>query len=97
VLEDSAFIAREPDVFRRGRSRYRIVEPLITFYEAVMRSRWAELEIHRGEQVWQSTQGTFLAQVVGPHFEALCRGFALEAGAAVFNGSCLWARPNGAR
>jgi uncharacterized protein len=44
------------------------------------------LEIHRGEQVWQSSQRTFLAQVVGPHFEGLCRDFALEAGAAAFGG-----------
>jgi len=86
VLEDAALIAREADVFRRGRSRYRIVEPLITFYEAVMRRRWAELEIHRGEQVWQSSQQTFLTQVAGPHFETLCRDFALEAGTEIFSG-----------
>lgn len=84
VLEDSGLIAREPDLFRSGRSRYRIVEPLITFYEAVMRRRWAELEIHRAEEVWRSTQRTFLAQVVGPHFEKLCRDFAVEAGNALF-------------
>ena len=34
-------------MFRPSRARYRIVEPLITFYEAVMRKRWAEREIHR--------------------------------------------------
>jgi uncharacterized protein len=86
VLEDCALIAREPDLFRSGRSRYRIVEPLITFYEAVMRRRWAELEIHRAEEVWRSSQRTFLAQVVGPHFERLCRDFAVEAGDALFGG-----------
>ncbi|GAB3863457.1 ATP-binding protein [Dactylosporangium cerinum] len=84
VLEDCALIGREPDLFRQGRSRYRIVEPLITFYEAIMRSRWAELEIHRAEQVWSATRETFLAQVVGPHFEALCRAFALDSGAELF-------------
>ncbi|WP_127506938.1 AAA family ATPase [Actinoplanes solisilvae] len=84
VLEDCALIARKPDMFRPGRSRYRIVEPLITFYEAIMRKRWAELEIHRAEQVWTSTRQTFLTQVVGPHFESLCRAFALEAGGALF-------------
>ena len=68
-------------------ARYRIVEPLITFYEAVMRKRWAELEIRRAEQVWRSSQRTFLAQFVGPHFEALCRDFAMEAGAEAFGGS----------
>ncbi len=80
MLEDCALIAREPDMFRSGRARYRIVEPLITFYEAVMRKRWAELEIHRAEQVWTTTRQTFLTQVAGPHFEALCRAFTLESG-----------------
>lgn len=84
VLEDCALISREPDMFRPARVRYRIVEPLITFYEAVMRKRWAELEIHRAEQVWTSTRQTFLTQVVGPHFESLCRAFALESGDTLF-------------
>jgi AAA+ ATPase superfamily predicted ATPase len=84
VLEDCALISREPDLLRPGRSRYRIVEPLIAFYEAVMRRRWSELEIHRAEAVWASMQQTFLAQVVGPHFEALCREFALDSGAELF-------------
>jgi AAA+ ATPase superfamily predicted ATPase len=84
VLEDCALITREPDILRPGRARYRIVEPLITFYETIMRKRWAELEIHRAEQVWATTRHTFLSQVVGPHFEALCRAFALESGDTLF-------------
>lgn len=84
VLEESALVSREPDLFRAGRSRYRIVEPLITFYEAVIRKRWSELEIHRGDAVWSSIRQTFLTQVVGPHFEAQCRAFALDAGADIF-------------
>ncbi|MFI7134609.1 ATP-binding protein [Nonomuraea sp. NPDC050153] len=84
VLENCALVRREPDLFRSGRARYRIVEPLITFYEAIMRRRWSELEIHRAETVWQAVRQTFLAQVVGPHFEALCRDFALDAGESVF-------------
>ncbi|GGN18711.1 hypothetical protein FHR83_004047 [Actinoplanes campanulatus] len=84
VLEDCALIAREPDMFRPGRARYRIVEPLITFYEAIMRKRWAELEIRRAEQVWATSRQTFLTQVVGPHLEALCRALALESGDQLF-------------
>ncbi|WP_049566102.1 AAA family ATPase [Nonomuraea sp. SBT364] len=84
VLEDCALIVREPDLFRSGRARYRIVEPLITFYEAIMRRRWPELEIHRAESVWGSLRHTFLAQVVGPHFEAVCRDFALHAEEGVY-------------
>jgi AAA+ ATPase superfamily predicted ATPase len=84
VLEDCALIRREPDLLRPGRSRYCIVEPLITFYEAIMRKRWAELEFHRAERVWESMRLTFQSQVVGPHFETLCREFAFEAGDALF-------------
>jgi uncharacterized protein len=84
VLEDCALIVREPDLFRNGRSRYRIVEPLITFYEAIMRRRWSELEFHRAVAVWQATRPTFLAQVAGPHFEAVCRDFALSADTDVY-------------
>ncbi|WP_444949576.1 AAA family ATPase [Micromonospora ureilytica] len=32
VLEDAGLLIREPDPLRSGRSRYRIAEPLITFY-----------------------------------------------------------------
>lgn len=84
VLEDCALVVREPDLFRAGRSTYRTVEPLITFYEAIMRRRWAELERHRAEAVWRSARPTFLAQVVGPHFEALCREFARDADESLY-------------
>jgi uncharacterized protein len=79
VLEDAALVVREPDAFRPGRATYRIVEPLITFYEAIMRRRWPALEIGRAEPVWRAVKQTFLSQVAGPHFEALCREVALEA------------------
>jgi AAA+ ATPase superfamily predicted ATPase len=86
VLEDCRLIIRDPDLFRSGRARYHIVEPLIAFYEAIMRRRWSELEIHRAETVWSSLQPTFLSQVVGPHFEGLCRQFALAADETIYGG-----------
>ncbi|MEO3855129.1 ATP-binding protein [Acrocarpospora sp. B8E8] len=84
VLENCALIAKEPDLFRNGRSRYRIVEPLITFYEAIMRRRWTELERNRAEAVWEATRPTFLKQVAAPHFEAVCRDFAVDADVELF-------------
>ena len=33
VLEDAGLVVKETDVFRAGRTRYRITEPLVTFYE----------------------------------------------------------------
>lgn len=95
VLEDSGLIVREPDLIRRGRASYRITEPLIGFYEAIMRPRWPELELGRAEAAWQASRPAFLSRVVGPHFEALCRQFAIgtdifgelpaEVGAGVVN------------
>lgn len=84
VLEDSRLIAHEPDPFRKGRSSYHIREPLIVFYEAVMRREWTRLERGDPAGAWRSAQATFYSQVVGPHFESLCREWALDAGDGAF-------------
>jgi AAA+ ATPase superfamily predicted ATPase len=84
VLEDSQLIAREADPFRAGRSFYRIREPLIGFYEAVMRREWTRLDRGDSAGAWRNAQSAFLAQVVGPHFETICREWAASYGADVF-------------
>lgn len=86
VLEDCGLLRREPDVFRSGRSSYRIAEPLITFYQAVMRPRWALLESGRAEAVWTDAQARFSSQVLGPHFEQMCRDHAASAPIGLFGG-----------
>ncbi|MFC4123906.1 ATP-binding protein [Nocardia rhizosphaerae] len=80
VLEDCQLLVREQDVFRAGKSLYRIAEPLINFYEAVMRPSWARLESGQAQQVWVRSKERFAAQVAGPHFEAVCREFMLGDG-----------------
>ena len=77
-------LRREPDVFRSGRSRYRVADPLSTFYQVVMRPQWGLLESGRARPVWQDATARFSAQVLGPHFEQLCREFALAAPAGLF-------------
>jgi hypothetical protein len=77
VLADSGLLRTQPDVFRAGRSVYRVAEPLITFYQVVMRAQWGVLESGRAETVWRAAKARFLSQVVGPHFEQMCREFAL--------------------
>ncbi len=84
VLEDCALIAKEPDVFRHGRWTYRVTEPLVNFYEAIMRPEWSRLESGQAEAVWRDRQADFLSQVVGPHFETICRRFARDAGTKFF-------------
>jgi AAA+ ATPase superfamily predicted ATPase len=84
VLEDSGLIVRQADPFHGRRSVFRITEPLITFYEAVMRGTWGQLEQRQAAAVWRRQQATFAAAVVGPHFESLCRSWAVEAAEEVF-------------
>jgi AAA+ ATPase superfamily predicted ATPase len=74
VLEDAGLLARDVDAFRPGRSVYRISEPLIAFYHAIMRPEWSRLE-RRGQaaQVWRDSARRFTAAVVGPRFEQVCR------------------------
>ena len=84
VLEDSRLLIREPDLFRSGRARYRIAEPLITFYQAIMSREWARLELGGGPAVWPGARARFLSQVAGPHFEAICREYAMAAEPGVF-------------
>lgn len=74
VLEDVGLIRHEGDAFRKNRSAYRIAEPLVTFYHAVMRPEWGDLERPgRAPAVWRRVQSTFRSKVLGPHFEAMCR------------------------
>jgi hypothetical protein len=87
VLEDSGLLAREPDAFRAGRHRYRITEPLVAFYHAIMRAQWTRLELGLAGRVWQESAQRFTSQLVGPHFEYLCRRFATTAAAELYGGS----------
>lgn len=76
VLEDTGLIIREPDAFHGKRSAYRIAEPILTFYHALMRPEWSDLE--RPDQaaaVWERSQATFLSKIIGPHFEQVCRAW----------------------
>lgn len=74
VLEDIGLVAREPDVFKDNRTTFRIAEPLVTFYHAVMRPIWSDLEqVTDPAELWRRSQARFLASVVGPHFEHVAR------------------------
>jgi AAA+ ATPase superfamily predicted ATPase len=84
VLEDSGLLRRQQDVFRSRRSIYQVAEPLVVFYQVVMRPQWGLLESGRAQNVWEAARARFSSQVVGPHFEQLCRDFALAAPAGFF-------------
>jgi AAA+ ATPase superfamily predicted ATPase len=84
VLDGCGLIVKDEDAFRSGRAQYRITEPLITFYEAIMRPRWGDLENGMGRVVWADSRQQFSSAVAGPHFEQVCREFAMTSGRAIF-------------
>jgi hypothetical protein len=74
VLEDCGLITREPDAFKDNRTRFRINEPLVAFYHAIMRPIWSDLEHTRdARRLWQRAERRFTGNILGPHFEHLCR------------------------
>lgn len=77
VLEDCDLIRVDPDAFKANRHLYRINEPLIVFYEAIMRSAWSRLELGQATAVWRESAPRFTSQIMGPHFEQLCRAHAM--------------------
>ncbi|MEU8398075.1 ATP-binding protein [Nonomuraea sp. NPDC048892] len=79
VLEDAGLLHRDADVFRENRPTYRIAEPLIAFYHAIMRPVWDQLERPgSANRVWQASRRRFVSNVLGPHFEQVCRDWALH-------------------
>ena len=52
-----------------------------------MSREWARLELGGGSAAWPGARTRFLSQVTGPHFEAICRDYAIAADPAVFGGA----------
>lgn len=79
VLEDAGLISREVDAFRSNRTDFRICEPLLTFYHAIMRPFWPQLTLAADtRRIWQRAVHRFASNVVWPHFERICREWALR-------------------
>ncbi|MEU0517705.1 ATP-binding protein [Streptosporangium sp. NPDC006007] len=79
VLEDAGLIARETDAFRGNRTDFRIREPLLTFYHVMMRPFWPQLmRAGATDRIWQRAKQRFAGNVLGPHFERLCRDWTLH-------------------
>ncbi len=79
VLEDAGLIVREADAFRANRSEFRIREPLLAFYHAIMRPFWPQLLRGTGaDEVWAHSKHRFASSILGPHFERLCRDWMIH-------------------
>lgn len=79
VLEDAGLISREPDAFRANRTDFRISEPLLAFYHAMMRPFWPQLmRASDTRRIWDASQDRFASAILGPHFARICRDWALH-------------------
>jgi uncharacterized protein len=79
VLEDAGLLHRDADIFRDNRPAYRIAEPLIAFHHAIMRPVWDQLERPgTAPRVWQASRRRFASNILGPHFEQVCRDWTLH-------------------
>lgn len=81
VLQDAGLVRRVDDMLARNRTVFRIAEPLIAYYHAVMRPIWAELEEAgrirgRTAALWAGSRRRFDSGIVGPAFEEICRVWA---------------------
>jgi uncharacterized protein len=49
-------------------------------------AEWARLELGGGPTIWLDARARFLSQVAGPHFESICRDYAMTSDRGVFGG-----------
>ncbi|MCL9794957.1 AAA family ATPase [Frankia sp. AgKG'84/4] len=74
VLVDAGLLLRCDDLLRDRRPLWRIAEPLVAFYHAMIRPVFGQLDRPgRAGRVWPALRPTFAAQVLGPHLESLAR------------------------
>ncbi|WP_223167100.1 ATP-binding protein [Nonomuraea sp. SYSU D8015] len=81
VLAGAGLLTSEPDAFRQNRSTYRITEPLVRFYHAIMRPAYGALERvrpGRTERIWKGARPRFRSAVAGPVFEDMCKTWARD-------------------
>lgn len=73
ALMAAGFVFRHADALTERRPLYRLADPIVRFQHLVNRRHRARLEDRRAFEVWADVEATYRSQIVGPHFEALCR------------------------
>jgi hypothetical protein len=73
-------VVRTADPLRARRSLLDVGDPFLRFHYAIIRPNRAALARRRGADVWARSAATFRSQVLGPHFERLCREVVLDLG-----------------
>ena len=73
VMTTAGFIVRREDLLTRRRPLYRVADPIVRFHHLVNRRNRARLEDRRALEVWADAEATYRSQIIGPHFESMCR------------------------
>jgi uncharacterized protein len=90
TLVTGGFLYNEDDILRQRRPTYQITDPLVRFLEHVVSPRRVAFEERRTRAAWESASSTLSAQILGPHFEHLCRIWVRK-----FSSSDTWEVPPG--
>jgi uncharacterized protein len=72
-LTEAGLLIQVPDPLRARRSRYELADPFITFHDAIIQPNRTRIRQRQQRAVWAESAATWCSQVVGPHFERLCR------------------------
>jgi uncharacterized protein len=72
-LTEAGLLIQVPDPLRARRSRYELADPFVTFHDAIIQPNRTRIRQRQQRAVWTESAATWRSQVVGPHFERLCR------------------------
>jgi hypothetical protein len=88
VLQELRLVERQEDAFRARRATFRITEPIIRFFHAVVAPVARNVGLERTVDLWPDAMtASFSSLVLGPHFEELARTWtALHASATTVGG-----------
>ena len=73
ALIDAGYLSHDDDPLTTRRPVITIADPIIRFHNLITVAQTDLVEAGRSAQAWQRAQGTFAAQILGPHFEACAR------------------------
>lgn len=73
VLRSAGFITRHDDLMAQRRPNYQVSDPIVRFHELITRRNEDLIEEREVEELWQRARPVFSSQIIGPHFEHICR------------------------
>lgn len=73
VMTTAGFVVRHEDLLAHRRPVYRVADPIVRFHHLINRRHRARLEDRQALEVWSDAEATYRSQIVGPHFESMCR------------------------